>query len=265
MANYTSDLKTWGSTGQEPPDNYNYVEGEQPVDAWDNWLNSNVITDVQHLITLTNDRLESDKGTSHPASPEVGHISHREDTANLPNGSEATFVYDTTNAEWRRLMKADGDSLTGDLDVGGFSLTDSSSTHVSIATEASVAGATLDTEWMSKQEGGTVDAGSLVPVGTFGLADGETLEITQSMLMRDGVSTACVSGVDLIITDGSSSLQTVLSGDGTTVYDDETTGWSYTNSSGGHQTIAIALDNGHFNAGYGQAVSAYAGFVARVV
>lgn len=56
-------MKTWGATGQEYPDNYNYVEGEQPVDAWDNFLTSNVINDVQHLVDATNNELIARDGT----------------------------------------------------------------------------------------------------------------------------------------------------------------------------------------------------------
>jgi len=255
MANYTTNLKTWGSTGQEYPTNYSYVEGEQPVDAWDNFVNSNIITDLDHLIALTNDRLESDTGTSHPSSPEVGHISYRTD--GVVTTEEEIFFYDSGAGVWHRFMKADGDTLTGDIDMNSNELVDSTgSVHVE--------GASLSKEWHDKQEGGTVDKNSLVPIGTFGVDDGQTLHITQAMLMKDGLGAACVSGVDLIITDGSSSLSTILSGDGSTVYDDETAGWTYSNSTGGHQTIAIALDNGHFNAGYGSAVSAYGGFIARV-
>jgi hypothetical protein len=54
MPNYTTNLKTWGDTGAEHPDNYSYVEGEQPVDDWDNFFNSNVINDIEHLISVTN-------------------------------------------------------------------------------------------------------------------------------------------------------------------------------------------------------------------
>lgn len=63
MPNYSSSLKTWGSSGSEYPDNYNYVEGEQPVDAWDNFLTHNVITDLSHLIDVTNNELLARDGS----------------------------------------------------------------------------------------------------------------------------------------------------------------------------------------------------------
>lgn len=63
MATYTTNLKTWGSTGQEYPDNYSYVEGEQPVDAWDNFFNYNTIEDIQHLVDLTNARVADEDGS----------------------------------------------------------------------------------------------------------------------------------------------------------------------------------------------------------
>lgn len=63
MPNYSTDLKTWGSSGEEPPDNYSYVEGEQPVDAWDNFFNSNVVSDIEHLIDVTNNELLARDGS----------------------------------------------------------------------------------------------------------------------------------------------------------------------------------------------------------
>lgn len=261
MSNYDSNLKAWGATGSAYPDGYNYLAGEQPVDEWDNFLTANTIEDLFHLINLTDSRLETGSGNTHPSSPEPGEVSHRTD--GVIEKEEEIFFYDSMESVWHRFMKADGDKMTGRLDTGGYQIEDSSG-KIALADETQIQGAKLSTEWMSKQEGGTVDAGSLVPVGTFGLDDGETLEVSQAMLMKDGISTACVSGLDLVLTDGSSSLQTVLAGDGATIYDDEIAGWSYTNTTGAHQTIAIALDNGHFNAGYGSRVSAYGGFVARV-
>lgn len=63
MPNYSTDLKTWGSSGEEMPDNYSYVEGEQPVDEWDNYFNSNVVTDIEHLIDVTNNELLARDGS----------------------------------------------------------------------------------------------------------------------------------------------------------------------------------------------------------
>jgi hypothetical protein len=250
MPNYQTSLKVWGASGEEPPDNYSYEEGEQPIDDWDNWFNSNVVSDIDHLIKLTNSQLDSSYGTSEPGSPEDGELFY---SAN----SGALRWWNATGSVWEEVMPRSGGDLDGDLQMSDNSLTSLSGVHVQ--------GAPLDYDWHSKQEGGTVDDGTLVPVGTFGLDDGEELYVTQAMLMRDGISQPCVNNVDLIITDGSSNLQTILNGDGSTVYDDETGDpvASYTNTSGGHETVAIALDNGHINQGYGQAVSAYGGFIAR--
>lgn len=52
---YQTDLSNWGATGTEPPANYSYEEGEQPVDAWDNWFNSTVISELTDVIDLIND------------------------------------------------------------------------------------------------------------------------------------------------------------------------------------------------------------------
>jgi hypothetical protein len=113
MANYSSPLKSWGATGAEFPDGYSYVEGEQPVDEWDNFVNSNLIADVvDHLIPLTNDRIESDKGAagSEPGSPESAHLYYDEDNNYLE-------YYDSGDAVWQIVASSD-DTLTVTADDG---------------------------------------------------------------------------------------------------------------------------------------------------
>lgn len=123
MASYTSKLKTWGAVGSEYPDSYNYSEGEQPVDAWDNYLTYNLIEDVGHLVALTNERIESGSGASHPSSPEAGELSHRTDSP-AGTGKDELYQYDGTNATWERVLKASGDTMGGVLDMGGYHITD---------------------------------------------------------------------------------------------------------------------------------------------
>lgn len=115
MANYSTLLQTWGDTGEAYPSGYSYIEGEQPVDAWDNFAKYNVIQDLKHLIELTNDRIETDKGLAggEPTSPEASHIYH--DTDN-----EALEFWDGTAGSWHRLLAADGDTLEGALNFDGF-------------------------------------------------------------------------------------------------------------------------------------------------
>lgn len=142
MADYTSNLKTWGAAGSEYPDGYSYLEGEQPVDEWDNFLSDNLISDVKdHLIPLTNNRIESDYGsdTGHPTSPEDGH-QYWETT------NDQVEVYDSTAAAWKDLAwgadlrahentgsgnphsvtledaRADNNVLSGAVDFSGFNV-----------------------------------------------------------------------------------------------------------------------------------------------
>lgn len=99
MANYSTNLKTWGGTGEAFPDGYSYVEGEQPVDAWDNFVNYNLIADVSdHLIPLTNSRIETDKGASgnEPTSPETSHLYSDE-------GNEVLRRWNDTASVWRNI------------------------------------------------------------------------------------------------------------------------------------------------------------------
>ena len=110
MANYTSNLKTWGASGVEHPDGYSYTEGEQPVDDWDNFVNSNVIADLQHLVSLTTNRIESERGTlaNRPASGEEGELYYVTDRGLLSWWND----HDT---EWSAALDRTGDSMTGDL------------------------------------------------------------------------------------------------------------------------------------------------------
>lgn len=267
MANYSTQLKDWGSTGTSHPDGYSHVAGEQPVDVWENFVKYNLIKDVKALINLTNDRFESDTGTSRPGSPEVAHQFYDTDDDKLE-------LY--TGTVWHRLLYADGDSMSGALDMAGNTLNDSSGTlnvgaDISVTGKADVDGSGLHDGWAYKQEGGTIATGSAVPIWTFGLAAGETLNVTQAMLTKDGFTTPCLSGIDLVIAPegavDSTDTTTILSGDGATLYDDETGSplATYTNNTAGHQTVVIALDNGQWNAGSGADNSAFGGIIARVV
>lgn len=115
MANYSTLLNTWGDTGTEYPNGYSYIAGEQPVDSWDNYITYNIIEDLNHLIGLTNSRIETDSGAagSEPTSPELSHLFHDQD-------NESLHLWDSTASEWKRLLAADGDTLGGALDFAGY-------------------------------------------------------------------------------------------------------------------------------------------------
>lgn len=272
MANYTTKLKSWGSSGREFPDGYSYEEGEQPVDDWDNFITHNIISDLEHIIDLTNDRLESQvTDFNHPTSPEVGEFSYRIDGP-AGSGDEELYQYDSAADSWHRLMKASGDMMTGDIDMNGYALTDTNN-ELDIPTRTAINGASVDNSWFSKQEGGTVSIDSYVVLGTFSVPDGESLYVTQATLTEDGFTTPCDSGVDLVIADESdeadpanASPTTVLSADGSTLYDSQsgTPLASYDNTSGSATTVTIGIDNGHYNAGASDDISVYGGYIARV-
>jgi hypothetical protein len=120
MANYNSNLKTWGSSGSEFPDGYSYAAGDQPVDAWDNFVNSNIINDLNHLVALTNDRIESDTGGAggEPASPEASHLYHDQ-------SNERLRLWNAASASWDEFVRRGGDSMTGVLDMAGYQIEDS--------------------------------------------------------------------------------------------------------------------------------------------
>lgn len=110
MPSYSSSLKSWGSTGQEYPDNYDYVEGEQPVDAWDNFQVSNAIDDILHLVNVTNNELIARDGSvaMTAALPMAGNTLSNVGDINDNGGN---LVYDITN-NFVPQARLENDSIT---------------------------------------------------------------------------------------------------------------------------------------------------------
>lgn len=115
-------------------------------------------------------------------------------------------------------------------------------------------------------QSGVVGGGDFSNLYTFELSDGETIRITRASFVQSDLSVV-PSGVDLALTDGSSVKTVVLSGDGATLYPEETGEPldSYTNTTGSPETLAFGVDNGQFNAGAGEQVDVQASLISRVV
>lgn len=96
MADYSTDLPTWGALGSEPPQGYAYQADVSPVDDFDNYTTYNSIEDIKHLVSLTNSRIESDTQDTAP-SPETGHIWH-------DSGSGKLKYYDNTSGGWKTVL-----------------------------------------------------------------------------------------------------------------------------------------------------------------
>lgn len=87
MPSYSTQLTTWGSSGQEPPDGYSYVEGEQPVDAWDNFVAYHIAEDINHLVDVTNNDLLAADGSTPLAgdlTDDVGNLIWDNDNRHVP-------------------------------------------------------------------------------------------------------------------------------------------------------------------------------------
>lgn len=120
MPSYNTNLKTWGSTGQEYPDSYNYTEGEQPVDAWDNFLTSNLINDIEHLIDVTNDEFVTRDGTlaMNNDLPLGGNNIVGVQDINDDDGN-AVYDYSNNHVPQERVEQGPGSGLDADT-VDGF-------------------------------------------------------------------------------------------------------------------------------------------------
>jgi len=126
-------------------------------------------------------------------------------------------------------------------------------------------------DWYEKSTSGVVTDGNVANVVTTQINDGEQIDISLATFIESN-GQAVDSGVDLIIatldnSGGGTSRVTVLSGDGSSVYDKQTGSplASYSNTSGSSQTVMIGADNGHFNSGSGSDQDLYVAVVAKIV
>lgn len=116
MVDYTSELKTWGSSGTEYPDSYNYLEDEQPVDAWDNFLMYHIVQDLQHLIDVTNDDLiASDGSVSMTGNLDMDGNTIESSTGGVNLETGATI---SSNDIWHSGNDGDDSGLDADLVKG---------------------------------------------------------------------------------------------------------------------------------------------------
>jgi hypothetical protein len=110
------------------------------------------------------------------------------------------------------------------------------------------------TEVFEGRESGSVSAGNQGVLIVDHLSDQETADVYKSALVNaDGSPVASGVDLELVTMDNAGSFtvrSTLISGDGSTVFDDETGSplGSYTNTSGSGQTIAVLVDNGSSNA-----------------
>lgn len=194
MSDYDTQLKSWGATGSIYPTGYSHIEGEQPVDDWDNFFKHNTIEDVKHLISLTNKRVETGSGSAFPTSPNTSHAFYRSD-------KERLYTWDSTRSEWNGLLKFDGDSMEGDLDLGGNNLSGVGS--LTLAGQVDLGGNDLKDTASGKllydasagsipldaleQSGVTVNAGSHVSGGgTISLGGSVTVNVDDDFLLNSG-------------------------------------------------------------------------------
>jgi hypothetical protein len=220
MATYTTDLKDWASSGNAYPSGYSYQADKPPVDVYDNFFNSNVINDIQHLINLTNDRIESDKGSAggEPVSPEMSHLYHDID-------NERLRVYDSAQSSWYSHLRRDGDTMAGTLNMSGYSvssvgdITDNNGNLVYDSTNEHVPQSTVQQGPGSGLDADTVDGNEAAALGSGASNNGTQLYSsvtdfnfsTNLNVSDDGDGTVTIESVD-------TNTQTAVSEDGSQRY-----------------------------------------------
>jgi hypothetical protein len=164
-----------------------------------------------------------------------------------------------------------GTSTTVDSDYGATVVVGDAGSGQWYTSGGGGSGSGVTNETIVADDSGSVAAGNLGTVYLTSVPDGGTIEVTQAYLtLADGQPAP--TGCDLIIAtlagDGTGTSQTTLiSGDGATVYDDETGEpvGSYANTSGAAQTAALGVDNGNFNSGSGSSQDIAAGGIGEVI
>jgi hypothetical protein len=136
--------------------------------------------------------------------------------------------------------------------------------------ELRVGGANTLSETFYESVTGLVAAGDFNISQAFSLPDGGELKVTEASFVQvdaaNGIA-AAPSGAELAIADGSGIKQTVLSGDGSTTFLNQTGSPQtvYQNTSGGPQQLLIGVDNGQFGAGSGADLKHQASHIVRKV
>lgn len=112
---YETELKSWGATGSEYPDNYNYEEGEQPIDEWDNFFAYNVIEDIEHLIEVTNEDFVEKDSPRLEGDLDISDYAIDGDAGNIEfDGDEITL---RGHADVREDLNVSGNiDVTGEVD-----------------------------------------------------------------------------------------------------------------------------------------------------
>lgn len=233
MAWSISDIiPPWGDSGERWPNNFQYQGGDQVNEKHLDYFISQVGVLEDDIRSALTD-IDSD----------ADGVVDEADTANLYKGVD---------------IDTDGDGVVNDSNLyRGLGPSDGTSGQFLKTDGTAISWASLPVNTETADASGVVDTGDAANVYSTELEDTESLDVTRATFMQsDG--TAVASGCDLIIATldnaGSGTSQTtVLSGDGTTVYD-ESTGTplaQYTNNSGATQTVMVAVDNGNFNTGSG--------------
>jgi hypothetical protein len=121
---YSTNLLSWGDAGVAYPEGYSHIEGEQPVDAWENYFKHNVIADIKWLIDEVNGI--SNISVSENDSPVLGdvadlnfigpvNVSDDDDgtvTVNLSHNHDTRYLRVTGNVAQQPLAFDNGHDLT---------------------------------------------------------------------------------------------------------------------------------------------------------
>jgi len=234
MADYNTLLKTWGDTGTEYPDGYSLLEGEQPVDAWDNFLRYNTIQDLLHLVELTNSRIESDSGSAGntPPSPEEGHFYY--DTTN-----DQLKVWNASTLAWETVAMANRLTLKNALNANGYGITSVGSLGMS---------GTINVNGNNIKDGSDV----IYNANAEQFSDADTVDGKHASDLGSGASD---SGVEVLATatnfDFGANLSVVDNGDGTVTISADQSGDTHTNISEDGAQVQSDVDDinfiGHLN------------------
>jgi hypothetical protein len=106
---YSTNLLSWGDAGVAYPEGYSHIEGEQPVDAWENYFKHNVIADIKWLIDEVNGI--SNISVSENDSPVLGDVADLNfiGPVNVSDDDDGTVTVNLSHNHDTRYLRVTGD------------------------------------------------------------------------------------------------------------------------------------------------------------
>jgi hypothetical protein len=277
VSNHESNIDLTSSVDPNPIDGYTLTDGERillkhQTNAVENGIYiAEVATDPTTWVR--SDDMNEDSEVSQGFFTFIRNGTHANESYVVTSSDPLTVGTDDIN--WSQFSAAGEITAGTGLSKSGSSLSITQDGVTSTELAGDIDGADHSTEYFDESDTGVISSGDFGIIMTTELADSESLNISRASYHQIGDSdpvTPAPSGTEISVIDGNNSNTatglplTVLSGDGTTEYPQQTGTplAQYTNNTGSTQTIVIGVDNGQNTTGSGSNINIQAGIIGRI-